>query len=122
MGGLVRGPVYGPTGDAAGVMIVRSSKRGYGVAGVGFPKATIDAAGGLGAFFDGHSHAVIAEDVRSLAEAKRLGDAWARKFRKGLVLAPCACEDMIEAGAPSATDVQEGSSLALSPMRHVGPA
>jgi hypothetical protein len=75
--------------------------RTFTVAGVAFPDASDARSGGMGAFFDNHAHAIIAEGVRSLAEAKKLGDAWARKFRKGLVLAPCACEDMVEAGKPS---------------------
>lgn len=101
MGGLALGPFFGPSGDGAAVMIIADPKaRGrYGVAGVGMPKETLG--GGVQDFFDNHSHAVVADGV-SLAEAKRLGEAWAKKFRKGIVLAPCACEDMVDAVARAA--------------------
>jgi hypothetical protein len=104
MGGLVLGPFFGPSGDGAAVMIIADPKARvrYGVAGVAMPKETLG--GGAQDFFDNHSHAVVAEGV-SLAEAKRLGEAWAKKFRKGLVLAPCACEDMVDAVGVSCVEV-----------------
>jgi hypothetical protein len=115
------GPVPGPHGSSAGVFLARvPGQRRYAVMALSTPTGSIGM--GTAGVLDDHAHAVIAEDVRSLAEAKRLGEAWAKKFRKGLVLAPCPCEDMVEAGAPSATDAPDKVPLALSPMRHVGPA
>jgi hypothetical protein len=100
-GGLVIGPIPSPHGSSAGVFVARGPSRRYAVMALSTPNGFLGM--GTANVLDDHAHAVIAEDVRSLAEAKRLGEAWAKKFRRGLVLSPCACEDMVEAGAPSAT-------------------
>lgn len=85
--------VHGPGDRLATVVIGRRGARGYVVVAQAHP----DDVTSMGEVFDTHAHAIIAEKATSLAQAKRLGDAWARKFQKGLVLAPCACEAMVEA-------------------------
>jgi hypothetical protein len=99
-GGLVFGPIPSPHGSSAGVFVARGPSRRYAVMALSTPNGFLGM--GTAGVLDDHAHAVIAEDVRSLAEAKRLGEAWAKKFRKGLVLAPCACEDMVDAVARAA--------------------
>ena len=91
--------VHGPGNRLATVVIGRRGARGYVVVA----QAHSDDVTSMGEVFDTHAHAIIAEKATSLAQAKRLGDAWARKFRKGLVLAPCACEAMVEARPPMGT-------------------
>jgi hypothetical protein len=104
---LFHGPAISPSGDAAGVLIVRDPNGKFSVAAFAFPKSTVENPNAsLEAIFDQHSHAVVGEAVRSLAEAQRLGEAWLRKYKRGLVLAPCACETMTTAavtGRPTAT-------------------
>lgn len=98
-------------------MIIGEPKR-WGVIGAAFPDADKVEHFGLA----DHAHAIIAEDVATLTQAKKLGEAWAKKFRKGLVLAPCACEDMVDAGAPSATRHATGPVRALLPASGGSPA
>lgn len=99
---LFHGPAVAPSGDAAGVMIVTDPHGTFAVAGFAFPKSTHENPNAtMGMVFDAHSHAVVAEGVRSLPEAKRLGEAWLKKYRKGLVLAPCDCETLTEASVPA---------------------
>jgi hypothetical protein len=96
-GAIMYGPVRSPSGDGGGALIGMGPDGRFHVMGVGFPKATLESGdSSMQRFFDAHSHAVIAEGVVSLKKAQLLGEAWALKFRRGLVLTPCACEDMTE--------------------------
>jgi hypothetical protein len=79
-------------------MVMRSPHGGFAVAAFAFPKATVENPHAtMETIFDSHSHAAIAEGVNSMLEAQRLGEAWLRKYKRGLVLTPCACEPMTSA-------------------------
>jgi hypothetical protein len=88
-------------GFVAGVVVQHSAPESRTYTVFGFetspkPDGTVDP---LHHFLDNHAHAIVAQDVQSIAEAKRLADAWLRRWKRSRKPAaelsdPCTCGEI----------------------------